>query len=187
VIAHRTTLLQLVNCVLWGNEGEDIVGTPTTTFRFYNNILEDGEPEASDQPFGPVFSGNISEDPQFVAPSLNDYRLRPGSPAIDAGVAAATLLEENRRTNVEFTAPEDDLDGNERPIGEAHDMGAYEFDPEPSDDPFDIDQSGAINAVVVQLVINGALDGTNGTDIDGDGVTNAVDVQFIVNAALGIR
>jgi parallel beta-helix repeat protein len=49
----------------------------------------------------------------FVDPSTNDYRLKPGSPAIDAGT-------------MQFS-PSRDLAGNARPRGPAVDIGAYEI------------------------------------------------------------
>ncbi len=52
----------------------------------------------------------------------------------------------------------------------------------------DVDNSGAVDAVDVQLVINGALGISAGvdTDIDNNTVTDAVDVQLVINGALGI-
>jgi len=63
-------------------------------------------------------------------------------------------------------------------------MGAYEtgaFNPR-----MDVYPDGKINALDVQLVINGAL-GVSlevDTDVTGDMVTNALDVQLVINAAL---
>jgi len=59
--------------------------------------------------------GNITEDPQFVAP--NDYHLQAGSPCIDAGM------------NEDWMADADavDLDGNPRISNGTVDMGAYEW------------------------------------------------------------
>jgi hypothetical protein len=82
-------------------------------------------------------NGNISTDPLFINPTEGDYRLRPGSPSIDAGDNAAPNL------------PVTDLDGNPR-IQDGNgdgaavvDMGAYEASP-----AFDIciqdDSSGSI-------------------------------------------
>lgn len=51
----------------------------------------------------------------------------------------------------------------------------------------DVDGSGGVDAVDVQLVINAALDISTACDCDlnNDGIVNAVDVQLIINAALG--
>ena len=53
----------------------------------------------------------------------------------------------------------------------------------------DVDGNGALNAVDVQLVINGALGLLGGVqfDVDRDGSINAVDVQRVINAALGLK
>ena len=52
----------------------------------------------------------------------------------------------------------------------------------------DIDLSGSIDAVDVQLAINGALGVSvaESTDIDYNLLTNAIDVQLVINAALGV-
>ena len=63
---------------------------------------------------------NLFQDPRLVDPRRSDYRLQPGSPAIDSGTAAG--------------APADDYRGQRRPLDGNHDgaatvdRGAYEFD-----------------------------------------------------------
>jgi WD40 repeat protein len=54
--------------------------------------------------------------------------------------------------------------------------------------PTDVNNDGAINAVDVQLVINGALGipVAFDTDVNGDSRTDAIDVQRVINAALGV-
>ena len=52
-------------------------------------------------------------DPLFVDAERRDLHLRPGSPAIDSGVALPEVTT--------------DLDGNPRPLGLGYDIGAYEF------------------------------------------------------------
>ncbi len=52
----------------------------------------------------------------------------------------------------------------------------------------DLDDSGQVNAIDVQLVINGALGiGTEAPcDVNWDNAVNALDVQLVINAALGL-
>jgi hypothetical protein len=60
-----------------------------------------------------VGAGNRSGDPRFADPIRGDYRLLPGSPAIDAGL-------------VDAAASPSDLDGHARVQGRAPDLGAFE-------------------------------------------------------------
>ncbi len=54
--------------------------------------------------------------------------------------------------------------------------------------PEDVDGSGSVDAVDVQLTINAALEipGTPEIDVDSDGDCDAVDIQLVINAALGL-
>jgi hypothetical protein len=58
--------------------------------------------------------GNITNAPLFVDPSADDFRLRPNSPCINAGLNA-------------YTPVGPDVDGNPRIAGGTVDMGPYEF------------------------------------------------------------
>jgi hypothetical protein len=58
---------------------------------------------------------DFTAEPQFVDPEHDDFRLKPGSPGIDAGVSIPFVKT--------------DLRGVARPQGKAYDIWAYELDP----------------------------------------------------------
>ncbi len=95
------------NCIVWGNvakePGSQIYKSSTPTYTCIQGWAEGGE-------------GNIVEDPQFMDPRGEDYRLQPRSPCVDAGV-----------NYYWFVWPQRDADGNCRLVGDAVDMGCYEF------------------------------------------------------------
>jgi len=96
----------------------------------------------------PAGEGNRSDNPGFVNPSGGNYRLRPGSPAVDGG------------TNMIWMTDAMDLDGQTRlyPAGGTNDMGAYEYRPgEPLQCYFYVD----FTAVSSQAVFTATAGGTN--------------------------
>ena len=111
----------LVNVILWGNEattGPQIHNQNSSGGTLEHTLVQGGCPA------GATCTNLLTADPLFVAPiaagsaptTTGNYRLQPGSPAINAGNnAAVTALT--------------DLDGNPRIIGSAVDLGAYEVQP----------------------------------------------------------
>lgn len=65
----------------------------------------------------PLGGTNIARDPMFVDPQGKDYRLQPGSPAVDAAVPTSG------------TGLEHDFAGTPRPQGAGKDIGAFELRP----------------------------------------------------------
>lgn len=103
---------QLVNCVLWDNGGANTFndgGSNSVVPTLAYTVLDASVVRYSG--VGPNTVIQVSQSP-FV--SDTDARLRPGSPAIDAGLNSANS-----------TAT--DLAGNQRIINGTIDMGAYEF------------------------------------------------------------
>jgi|GEM_PF-974385 len=77
-----------------------------------------------------ALSGDITSDPRLVSPSEGNYRLRPDSPAIDAGTST--------------DAPTTDFDGTARPAGLGFDIGPFEFGGSP----------GAVTLVITEVMSN---------------------------------
>jgi hypothetical protein len=102
----------LTNCIVWANPEED----PAICGQFFHT-LTDRDPlfrragRFDFTRFREPVAGRPFELPDFIE-EAGDYRLGPGSPAIDAGEARG--------------APQDDLEGHGRPCGPAIDLGAYE-------------------------------------------------------------
>ncbi len=120
--------------VSWNNPDSGIrLNTPSHNNRvYYNTVFQNGNslgywgPENNDDQQGCVVRNNIftdavatgagavyghnfeGSDPGFVDPAANDFRLKPNSPCIDAGIAIGECPATVR--------------------GAAPDMGAYEFD-----------------------------------------------------------
>jgi predicted outer membrane repeat protein len=133
-IYNRDYAVYLENCILWGDEPEDIATEQTAGGSMsFSDMMGDWPPRLNDD------GGNIDIDPIFVREphdggdgwgddtntpdfdeSLNDdfgdLRLQPGSPCIKAG-------------NPDYVAGpgETDLDGHGRMLCGRVDIGAYEF------------------------------------------------------------
>lgn len=139
----------ITGCVIWGNDAPLTVfgnGNPTTRF-----TLVEG---------GLAGDGNIDVDPQFVDAANDDYRLMPGSPAIDAGDSLALLA-----------AAPSDFDGNDRVLDDPAtvdtgvvvfrqvvDMGAFEFQPDGGTGnpncPADLDGSNEVDFADLLAVLS---------------------------------
>jgi hypothetical protein len=103
----------------------------------WSNVPEAVEVTYSDVQGGWSGTGNISTDPQFTRLGTRsiegewidgDYRLKPSSPAIDAGsntALPADSFDLDRNSTTSEALPVD-LNGNPRAVGSQVDMGAYE-------------------------------------------------------------
>ncbi len=102
-----------------------------------------------------------------------DGRLRPGSPALDSGLDAGTVLPWGA------TVPAEDLRGLPRPTGSGTDRGAWEMGPLEGD----ADCSGAVDAadlLEIVGVVFGDASTCGATDADCSGATDAADLAVTI-------
>ncbi|MDP8229402.1 MAG: T9SS type A sorting domain-containing protein [Candidatus Electryoneaceae bacterium] len=115
--------VEIINSILWGNNGCQIfngVANQDTLIISHTNI-EGGEEgiETNNNCEIIWLEGNIDEDPQFVNPDEGDFHLTEDSPCIDTGTAFF-VWEGDTLINL----------SEEQYIGDAPDMGAFEYDPQ---------------------------------------------------------
>jgi hypothetical protein len=110
VFACSETPLELENTLLWPDPLSVCQGTRSTPPLITVDPQFRRRGSFAFGRFSPP-DGNGLVFPDFVL-ALGDYRLRPSSPAVDAGVAGVSLPL--------------DLDGHARPCGAGVDLGAYE-------------------------------------------------------------
>jgi len=115
----------LNNCTVVSNSaangGGTFLGTNRNSIVYFNTAGTNNNADLSSFTYScstplPAGSGNISNQPQFVSLSGQNFRLKSGSPGIDAGF------------HILITAT-NDLDGKPRIMNGSVDMGAYEFSP----------------------------------------------------------
>lgn len=135
-IVGYSVSLSITNSILWNDTRFEILkgGVDTVMSVRYSAVRGGYEGE-----------GNISIDPRFVSEAGGDFRLRPDSPCLDAGITDGT--------------PTTDILGIPRLQGSGIDMGAYEF---PSIE-HDADGDSIPDVVEGQA------------DSDGDGLPNYLD------------
>jgi hypothetical protein len=115
--------------------------------------------------FESVFVDSLGPSGSFFIPD-GDYRLRPGSPAINTGLN-------------EFVTSEFDLDGNPRIIGSVVDRGAYEFTGTCTGD---VNGDGVIDLADLNRVLANYGQDTPFGDADGDGSVTMTDLNIVLAA-----
>jgi len=113
LLCSASTLL-IQNCILWGDSapsGPELAVLAGANLTIGYSDLQHGETAVTVDPAGSLswWPGNIDQNPLFVGGG--DYHLRGSSPCIDAGTNAGVY---------------NDIDGENRPMGDGFDMGSDE-------------------------------------------------------------
>lgn len=137
------------NCIIWGNSAWTEANYDEDSNLSYSCAY----------PWASEGDGNISRRaPIFVDAANGDFRLRTGSPGIDAGDSEIFDFFEMLGIFEEFLEVDTDLAGNQRISGAKADMGAYE---------------GAVDGCVISGRVqgNGILSPMTAVAAQGDSVT----------------
>jgi hypothetical protein len=66
--------------------------------------------------------GNLDDGPDFVSPGTGDYHLKDTSPLVDAGINPLPFVRPELSDWIWY-----DNEGNNRPVGDGWDIGAFEY------------------------------------------------------------
>jgi hypothetical protein len=112
VHVDEDSTLALINTILAGHHSAGLFVTTGGTATLEATVWYDNGVNTSGG--GSTVTGvvNVYDDPGFVYPSAGDYHLTSDSAAIDVGVDAGVTT---------------DIDGEARPWGTGHDIGADEY------------------------------------------------------------
>lgn len=128
----------LDNCIVWGNDGNNIDAYDAAIRNTCSSPLMEGE-------------GNICAEPMFINGVNSNFQLQAGSPCINAG-------------NNSTVSTTNDLAGNSRIIGGVVDMGAYEnkaagtdVDVDGMDDLWELNQFGGRHFAVPDTICSNGV------------------------------
>jgi len=123
IYSDGASKIRMINSIMWYNNQEiELSGDSNFVTIAYSDIqheLDSMITNNNDTVFW--LEGNIGDDPMFVDHANGDYRLQAGSPCIDAGIQDTFLVYNNNQDTLFVPVI--------AYLGNAPDMGGYEFDP----------------------------------------------------------
>ena len=137
----------------------DNAGTVTTDFSGWQSISRPGFT---------FDTSSLTSNPLFMSPGSSDFRLQPGSPAIDSGV---------------FVGLTQDYAGNPVPQGNGTDIGAYEYQSGTCSIQGDLNTDCVVNLFDLQIITMD-FGKTSGFDSRADTILNGeIDIYDVVYVA----
>lgn len=158
----------IANCIIRGNTPDEVWSTGATV-SFCNVQGGYGGP------------GNIDAEPMFVQPSMDDYRVQPGSPCIDAGDSSALPegVAEDISGDPRFV---DDPNTQDTGIGNpCVDIGAFEFQVETAC-PEDVNEDRVVDINDLFEILGHWGDGPGAYDVNEDNVVDGGDLVAVMDA-----
>jgi len=90
-------VLHMTNSIIWGNQPPGIALNPRATATITYSIIQGDTTWAG--------KGNLNTDPLYVSVANGDYRLRTGSPGIDAGDPSSPRDPDGTRADIGWRSP----------------------------------------------------------------------------------
>jgi hypothetical protein len=183
------TVPTVLNCILWGNFGEEIAGDATVE----HTVVQGGYPGANNLDADPLFAQADGDD-GLAGTEDDDLRLGAGSPAVDAGrndLVPADLADLDGDGDLDERTPldhslgprfADDPDVPDTGFGTPPvvDLGAYE---RLVQSPADVDGDGDVDVddlLAVILTWGECPPGPCPADVDGSGTVDVDDLVIVI-------
>ena len=112
-LGYGGTNTKIYNNTVYGNRDYGLQIRNTSGASVVNNIVYQTGTAISNSGTNTTLSSNLTTNPSFVNAAAADFRLQPGSTALDQGVALSAVTV--------------DRTGLTRPQGARYDIGAYEY------------------------------------------------------------